>query len=66
MTRLKYNIGATINLGNFQSARVDIGMEIDTHENGECAEADMENMEAWCDEELKKKVEEIKEDNNVD
>lgn len=27
--RLKYAIGKTINLGNYQSARVDIGIEVE-------------------------------------
>ena len=33
MRRIKYSLGKTINLGNFQSARVDVGMEKDIPDN---------------------------------
>jgi hypothetical protein len=32
MIRVKYSLGKTINLGNFQSARVDVGIEMDIDE----------------------------------
>ncbi len=64
MTRLKYTVGITINLGNYQSARVDIGMEIDMIE-GETHDGVMSYLEKYCDDRLTRKVKEVKEDNNV-
>lgn len=31
LARVKYSTGITINLGNFQSAKVDVGIELPTH-----------------------------------
>lgn len=71
-TRLKYNIGTTINLGNFQSARVDVGMEKDIEGDGsgdhiypELLENYMDEIKDWCGRELMKQVKQIKEGNNV-
>lgn len=31
LAKVKYSMGITINIGNFQSAKVDIGIELPTH-----------------------------------
>ncbi len=71
-TRLKYNVGITINLGNCQSARVDIGLEKDVEgvagSHGlqcQIMSGYMKDFQGWCDKELAAKVKQIKEDNNV-
>jgi hypothetical protein len=51
MIRIKYSLGKTINLGNFQSARVDIGAEVDTEQ--EHLQEDLTNMKSFVRDELK-------------
>lgn len=35
MNRLKYSKGLTLNLGNYESARIDIGIEVDVQPEGD-------------------------------
>jgi len=50
MVRLKYSRGMTVNLGNFESLRIDIGIEM------ECAQSEVpatyDRMRQWVDRNL--------------
>ncbi len=52
--RIKYSLGKTINLGNFQSARIDIGMEMDTET--ERIHSDMVDIKLFVKDELTKAI----------
>lgn len=50
MLRLKYQKGRTINLGNFESVRVDIGIEADIAEG--LQDKQFEQLKAWVESKL--------------
>lgn len=51
MLRLKYQKGRTINLGNFESERIDIGIEVEVSEQYGRDETFSE-MKAWIEYQL--------------
>lgn len=53
--RLKYQKGRTVNLGNFESFRVDIGIEIDGVTQ-ESADETFEKLKTWVESKLKKET----------
>jgi hypothetical protein len=53
--RLKLNVGLTINMGNFESARVDVGGEV-TLDSGDSVEEAWKLLEDVCDEEMLKQT----------
>ena len=55
MMRIKYSLGKTINLGNFQSARVDVGIELD-YESAEDISSKFCFVRAHVREELDKAI----------
>lgn len=54
--RVKVNVGYTRNMGNFESLRVDIGLEVEA--NGNPAET-FERTYSFCEKALVKKVDEV-------
>jgi hypothetical protein len=50
MERIKVSVGRTINLGNFESLRIDVGMEADTLTRD--ANQTFNSMTTWIDEKL--------------
>lgn len=58
-TRVKVSMGVTINTGNFESMRVDIGIEDDARENEHVTDA-YERVMRFVEGTLEKKVEDIR------
>ena len=60
-TKVNVTLGYTLNLGNFQSLRVDIGV-IDSTRNGETTSQAFDRIYAFVEEKLTTKVNEAKEE----
>lgn len=58
MERLKVNIGKTYNLGNYESLRLEVGLEVD------CDPASNEIFES-CYRDIKEMLSKLETDNNV-
>jgi hypothetical protein len=56
-TKISVTLGYTLNLGNFQSLRVDLGV-VDTRRDGESANEAFERVYAFVEEKLAEKVRE--------
>jgi len=54
MMRITYTKGRTVNLGNFESSRVDIGITLDCDDGDE--NPTLERMKAWVDSKLAKET----------
>lgn len=55
--RVKYTVGWTANMGNFESLRVDVGLEIDGTGN---PDATLAKVARWVEDNLGERVAEVK------
>lgn len=60
-TRVKVSLGYTLNLGNFQSLRIDIGVEDDRRE-GETVDEAFSRVYGFTESKLVQKINEAKEE----
>jgi len=57
MARVKYNKGRTINIGNFESIRVDVGIELEmAASDGREIDATFDRLKAWVDKRIATEV----------
>ena len=56
--KISYNKGRTINLGNFESTRVDVGIEVDAGDGNDFIDADdmFEKCKRWVESKLAKET----------
>lgn len=57
MARLKYQKGRTVNLGNFESSRIDIGIELDS--SAQDIPATFERMRTWVEKRLAEETKKV-------
>lgn len=60
-TKINVALGYTLNLGNFQSLRIDIGV-IDSKREGEHVDAAFERVYSFVEQKLAEKINEAKEE----
>jgi hypothetical protein len=60
-SKVSFSIGATINIGDFESVRVDYGMETEVPDNVSVGDA-MRKVEEFVEQMLENKVKEIRAD----
>lgn len=58
-TRVKVSMGVTINMGNFESVRVDIGIEDDTRDHEHVGDA-YERVMLFVETALERKIKDVK------
>jgi hypothetical protein len=62
-TKVNVTLGYTLNLGNFQSLRLDLGV-VDSKRNGETIEQAFERVYKFVEDKLTQKINEAKEEIN--
>ena len=62
-TKVSVTLGYTLNLGNFQSLRLDLGV-VDTRRNGETADQAFERVYKFVEDKLTEKINEAKSEIN--
>jgi hypothetical protein len=60
--KLKYSLGKTINLGNYESARIDIGMEAMSTSEKKETERVWKAMKKWVDDKVEEELERFQND----
>jgi copper homeostasis protein CutC len=60
-TKINVMLGYTLNMGNFQSLRIDVGIE-DSKRNGENANDAFERVYSFVEQKLREKIKENQED----
>lgn len=61
MTKVSYSMGVTINTGNFESVRIDIGVEDDVRKDEDVLAA-TERVSKFVETRLEKKVDSLRKD----
>ena len=64
-TKVNVTLGYTLNLGNFQSLRLDLGV-VDSARNGETADQAFERVYKFVEEKLTAKIKEAQEEASED
>jgi hypothetical protein len=57
--KLKYSLGKTLNLGNYESARIDIGMEAMCLAEKQETEKVFKGMKKWVEDKVEEALEEF-------
>lgn len=58
--QVRFGFGLTINLGNFESARLDVHLTYPSAANPEAVEATFERVKTWVDAKMEQEINEIK------